>query len=76
MDHDLAHRQNPANLQQPALGQQVAAGLGLAHEVDAGIGGDGKRDRSDISYQRPLQPMAPRPKQPGSMPDKSPASRP
>lgn len=30
----------------------------------------GKRDKSDISYQRPLQPMTARPKQPGSMPDK------
>lgn len=30
----------------------------------------GKRDRSDISYMRPLQPMKDRPKQPGSMPDK------
>jgi hypothetical protein len=30
----------------------------------------GKRDRSDISYMRPLKPMTDRPKQPGSMPDK------
>lgn len=30
----------------------------------------GKRDRTDISYQRPLQPMKNRPKQPGSLPDK------
>jgi len=30
----------------------------------------GKRDRSDISYMRPLQPMKDRPKQPGSMPDR------
>lgn len=30
----------------------------------------GKRDHSDISYMRPLEPMTDRPKQPGSLPDK------
>jgi len=35
-----------------------------------GLGCLGKRDRTDISYMRPLQPMTDRPRQPGSMPDK------
>ena len=30
----------------------------------------GKRDRTDLSYMRPLKPMTDRPRQPGSMPDK------
>jgi hypothetical protein len=35
-----------------------------------GLGCLGKRDRSDISYMRPLRPMTDRPKQPGTMPDR------
>lgn len=46
------------------------AAVPLVDLCPEGIGCRGKRDRSDLSYQRPLQPLAERPTQPGKGADR------
>ena len=41
----LAHHQSPAGREQPGLGPQRHAGLGLAQEMDVQVGGDGQGQR-------------------------------